>query len=230
MPREEQTSEFEEPTRGQLPPGFAASVGRTPSPLALGPPDPEPNVGQGRPAGGGFGFVHPQPYPPAAPSPLRPDANNRAPSPPIPDLPPTTDFTVDLSGSAGSTRSRKPRSGPPWWLAVGGVLVALGLGAGAADRVTAVDLARLLQGVAELEHEGAERRVADARRAAAPAAEVSAPPAPAADPTVGGEPPTAVPATAEATTASDDPASIPRGGTSGKHAGSGAKKKRHEHH
>lgn len=190
--REEQTSEFEEPTPGRVPPGYAAASGRTPSPLALGPPEFEP------PRLGAGGFAEPvQPYPPdlQAPPLAAPEASyHPARFPAMPDLPPTTDFTVDLASDAAgrSGRGFGRSSGPPAWLAVGGILVALGGGAAFGARLTAPALGSMLSTVTDLEQKMARFNASDRARVVLLHADDTAPlPPPSEPPTVGDAPPSA---------------------------------------
>jgi serine/threonine protein kinase len=197
--RDEPTSEFEEPTPGQVPPGYAAAASRTPPLLALGPPDVDADLARLDAAGRGQPL---QPFPldaelsspfssPVERAPLgRPHAERL---PAMPDLPPTTDFTVDLSSNASGRSGRA--SGPPLWLAICGLAVALGGGAVLGARVTTTELGSVLSTVAELEQRAGRLTAADAARAALPRTDDGQPLPPAAEAEpVAAQPPTGSPA------------------------------------
>jgi hypothetical protein len=183
--RDEPTSEFEEPTPGQAPPGYAAAASRTPPLLALGPPDVDVEAARLDAAGRGQPI---QPYPldaelssPAF-SPLAPPALGSSHAERLsamPDLPPTTDFTVDLSSNAAGRPGRA--SGPPTWLGIGGLVVALGGGAALGARVTTAELGGMLSTFADLGQRAHRLTAADAARAASPRSDDALPLPPAAE-------------------------------------------------
>jgi hypothetical protein len=192
--RDEPTSEFEEPTPGQVPPGYAAAGGRTPPPLALGPPDVEVEAARLDAAGRGQPL---QPFPLDAElsSPFAPAAEgspHAARLSAMPDLPPTTDFTVDLSSNASGRSGRA--SGPPTWLFIGGLLVALGGGAALGARVTTAELGSILSTVADLEQRAGRLTATDAARAALPRTDDGQPLPPAAEAAPATPPPSGDPA------------------------------------